>query len=492
MSEVYETVGYDKESLIAFGVFVGIFGALAWHVWDYTVDDAFIVARYARRLLAGEGYNFTDGPATDGVTGPLWLVPALLGEALGGYALVVQKLAGWLGTVLAVGVAFFSLQYTRARAYFLAFCLVQSNLVVWSIAGLETGLATLLATFVFVFATTMARPANIKVSAGAFAASAGLLATLRPESLPFCVLACLLAFRAKDWGTMLRWAAVPVAAALLLATVRLAAFGHPLPLSYFAKSGGVDVGYVVFGLIITTAVVPLIVAAVQAESESSGELRAGLSLLGVWLISVAWAGGDWMPGFRLLVPILPGIGWLLARTFSNVGVSLRVSFGMCLLVSALDAFVQVPRAKEAGERRLQEGAALVRAVESAADEGPVALVDIGLIGYETGLGVLDLGGVTDPRVGKALGAYLAKQIDIGLIESAAPALIVLHSAYPLDIKEGQWPNLFGYPIENWVYTQPWTRANYEPVRVVHYAPGYHYLLLKSSAAAEAKMSASSP
>jgi hypothetical protein len=44
--------------------------------WPYTVDDAFIVARYARRLADGRGYTFNLGPPSDGVTGPLWLLPA--------------------------------------------------------------------------------------------------------------------------------------------------------------------------------------------------------------------------------------------------------------------------------------------------------------------------------------------------------------------------------------------------------------------------------
>ena len=46
-------------------------GALAW---PYTVDDAFIVARYAHNLAAGLGYAMNAHQPSDGVTGPLWLL----------------------------------------------------------------------------------------------------------------------------------------------------------------------------------------------------------------------------------------------------------------------------------------------------------------------------------------------------------------------------------------------------------------------------------
>ena len=66
----------------------------------FTVDDAFIAATYARRLSDGLGYTFRAGPATDGVTGPLWLVPLVAGARLGGSAITIAK---WLGAVASVG-----------------------------------------------------------------------------------------------------------------------------------------------------------------------------------------------------------------------------------------------------------------------------------------------------------------------------------------------------------------------------------------------------
>ncbi len=57
-----------------------VVGAAAW---PYTVDDAYIVARYASRIASGDGYTMNDGHATDGVTGPLGLVPGVIASAAG-------------------------------------------------------------------------------------------------------------------------------------------------------------------------------------------------------------------------------------------------------------------------------------------------------------------------------------------------------------------------------------------------------------------------
>ncbi|MBZ0115678.1 MAG: hypothetical protein K8H88_01695, partial [Sandaracinaceae bacterium] len=57
---------YTCAALAALGVV--IVAALAW---PFTIDDAFVTARYAERLARGQGYTMNDGPPTDGVTGPL-------------------------------------------------------------------------------------------------------------------------------------------------------------------------------------------------------------------------------------------------------------------------------------------------------------------------------------------------------------------------------------------------------------------------------------
>jgi len=51
-------------------------------VWGYTVDDAFIVFRYARNLVEGHGAVFNVGERVEGYSSPLWLSLATAAEAL--------------------------------------------------------------------------------------------------------------------------------------------------------------------------------------------------------------------------------------------------------------------------------------------------------------------------------------------------------------------------------------------------------------------------
>src|ERR1044071_1486389 len=69
---------------------------IALYVWPFAIDDAFIVARYATRIARGASFTFNDGPPTDGVTGPLWLLPLVVGARCGADPLWVAKLVGWL------------------------------------------------------------------------------------------------------------------------------------------------------------------------------------------------------------------------------------------------------------------------------------------------------------------------------------------------------------------------------------------------------------
>ncbi|MCZ7684271.1 MAG: hypothetical protein M5U28_38055 [Sandaracinaceae bacterium] len=87
----------------------------------------------------------SDGPPTDGVTGPLALVPALLGQLILGDAVAGSKAVGLVATVAAV-----VLVVRRARrggsaraAVAAALAFGGSTLAAWAVAGLETGLATL-------------------------------------------------------------------------------------------------------------------------------------------------------------------------------------------------------------------------------------------------------------------------------------------------------------------------------------------------------------
>src|SRR5690242_12771781 len=136
--------GWRAPSSVASGLGLGLAGSL--YAWPFLVDDAFIVVRYAERLAQGAGYGFQAGPPTDGVTGPLWLLPLALAAFLGLPALLAAKLLGLFACAVASLLVLhtaWSGAYGRARAAWLALLLGTAGpLWVWAIGGLETGLAT--------------------------------------------------------------------------------------------------------------------------------------------------------------------------------------------------------------------------------------------------------------------------------------------------------------------------------------------------------------
>ena len=118
-----------------------------------TIDDAFITFRYARNLLAGNGFVFNAGEAVLGTTTPLYtLLMAGLGALLGGVradfpniALVVNALADAATCLLLWQLG---KRLNLARAGFLAgLCwAVAAYSVTFAIGGLETSVYVLLLT----------------------------------------------------------------------------------------------------------------------------------------------------------------------------------------------------------------------------------------------------------------------------------------------------------------------------------------------------------
>ena len=118
-----------------------------------TIDDAFITFRYARNLLAGQGFVFNPGEAVLGTTTPLYtLLMAGLGALFGGVqadfpsiALVVNALADAITCLLLWEIG---KRLHLSRTGYLAGLLwaVAAFSVTFAIGGLETSVYVLLLT----------------------------------------------------------------------------------------------------------------------------------------------------------------------------------------------------------------------------------------------------------------------------------------------------------------------------------------------------------
>jgi arabinofuranosyltransferase len=459
--------------------------ALGGAAWPYTVDDAFVLGRYAKRLVAGAGYTMNDGPPTDGITGPLGVVPAVVGEALLGDPVGASKAVGLAATASAVAVVARAARDRAHAAVTVLLALVGSTPIVWAVGGLETGLATLALTLAMLGA--VGDPRRGALTGGAIAA----LAWLRPELAPVCgLLLVALARRERRAGAVA--ISLALLGALSIVAFRLALFETPLPLSAQAKPPDLAHGaeYVARAWIVQLGLGGPVVVWLGAREGGRAE-RLVLGAVLVHLAALVLAGGDWMPGFRLLAPLLPWYAWLAAGPIAaRLAAGRRAAaLGLlmaCALVPALDSALQLGPILDAGRARDTAGVELADWIGGRARR--VALVDVGWVGFRAPhLEVIDLGGITDPAIGRLPGGHLDKWIDPGTLRARDPDLVVLHSAAPPHVDaRGRLRWLAGYPVEQRVARMAWLEAQWRVARVVRYAPDYHYVVLERAGSSPAR------
>ncbi|MET0385189.1 MAG: hypothetical protein ABW321_04480 [Polyangiales bacterium] len=466
----------------------GAIGMVGLCAWPYTVDDAYIVARYAVRIGRAEGYTFNPGPATDGVTGPAWLLPGLAATWLGVDPVAAAKVCGLACAVAAV------LWCVRERSRraggslagwvtaLIAAC--QPSLGGSGSSGLETG-AAMLAVSVAMSAA-LAHPQPRPYTLGVALAGA---AWLRPELAPLAL--ALLALVSVRRGVLV---ALPAWLLALLGAAGVCAFrasiaGTIVPLSFHAKAGTWRDGwfYSMRALLVMTGLFGCGLAASGAWlGQTRDRWRAGLLL--VHAVSVALAGGDWMPGFRLFVPMFPQYAQLTATGVVRLvqrGRTWRVVAGMGLCfacgVPLVDLATRLPEWRAAGESRDRVGRELAERLRT--ESHRVALVDIGYLGYASGCEVVDLAGITDPEVAALRGGHLDKHVTSAWLRSRRPDTIVLHSsAPPTAAEDGRLLALNGYPVERRVARSEWITREFRVLASYRYAPGYYYVVLRHAAA----------
>lgn len=301
----------------------------------FVADDALISLRYADRLLAGEGLNWTAGAPVEGYSNLLWI---LLDAALGVLGVDLIDGARLLGMASTVGVlwAMGRLHGGGGLPGLLAIWVAGAAFVlcgpvaIWAIGGLEQPLVAFLLAWGVVrwgsiSATTTLREA---ISAGI---PLGLLCLTRPDGALLAglfglTLVILDRGRKRAWRQAVGLGLWPVGLTLAQLIFRLAYYDDWVPNTAHLKASwtsvrfweGVD--YIIAGL---EGCAPLallstlgIYAAICGHRRREAVLLVVVSV--VWLGYVASVGGDIFPAHRHLLPALAcfallsasGIRWL--------------------------------------------------------------------------------------------------------------------------------------------------------------------------------------
>jgi hypothetical protein len=346
----------------------------------------------------------------------------------------------------------------------------------WAVGGLETAAAALLCTLLGLGVLERAAPRARRVGL-----CAGLLAWLRPE-LAFWVAMQLAIVFARERRAGRLALALALAGALSVLGFRWFMFEHLLPLSAHAKPASLanGVGYLLESVQAPGALL-LVAWLGLACWVGTGRERASCAGLVLHGLAVLLAGGDWMQGGRLFVPLIP-IACLVAA--EGLVVSARRQRHWVILLAALatvlvrlgSAWQEASAARVAGHLREQKLPHLLAAISPHA--GRVAALDIGALGYYSERDFLDLGGLVEPRIAYAPGGHVAKHIDPAWLAAMAPGVIVLHSRVAPRVDQAGHVRWFaGYPVERHVLSQPWVLRDYRVTAVVPYADDYFYLVL---------------
>lgn len=431
-------------------------GLFVLHVvfFDYVVDDAFITFRYARNWADGHGIVFNPGERVEGYTNFLWMSVMALVIRIGVEPVAAARCLGIVAGAVLIGLVYFFLR-RRLRKSSLALlgplALAASGpLALWSGAGLETALFSLLA-FSGVAAAT-----DLEGGKRGFALGAILLllaALARPEGVLFFSLCVVVRMLAGSSSLRERAAVVLPGLALFVLPLipyewwRVAYYGDWLPNTFFAKTGG-GIDQVARGRDYLfhflwqcggwAYLLPL--ALFFFYPLRSWEKRI-LAVSAGYLVYVAAVGGDGLPFFRFMVPLLPflvvlsvsAISRIAAGSGGTVDLKRAVLCGV-VLVAPVYPSLTGPEREFVRDDRVRVGTywtAIGKWLEKNSDPGDsIAVTTAGAIPYYSGLPTIDMLGMCDrwiarktmPDMGKGIAGH--EKHDIDYVLSRRPTIVI--------------------------------------------------------------------
>lgn len=473
-----------------------LFALLSAMFGDYQADDAAISWTFADRLASGHGFALNPGDRpVEGFSNPSLVLYLALTHWLSIPVLVASKLLGLATSLLTLCLSFrvmrdhlgCSPRLSAIAVWWIAAC---TPFTFWGIAGLENPLLALLLVAAIDQGARELERADERPWGSALWMFG--VSQTRPEGLGY-VLAFGLAravfarlHRRRAGSTL--WFATALVPFAAVEVARLAYFGLPLPNTFYAKvsevSGlkGLFYGHLdpalryivdwlsIYGLALggAFALVALL------EWREPRRLPSAMWLITAMLLSafgfIFVAGGDFYAASRFLSHAVPVAVMLGARGAQQIVAALRVREARSLvalgaLLSGLHIVSNVPvlLSSVTGisvpfQRIADRGMFFQELARVARIENPSLLdPDLGGTSYRTGLSLIDLGGLGDREVARAMRErrYGPEFLESYVFERQKPTFVHYHEP---------WTSLSG--IEQ---TRGLAR-DYLPIHAVRYRP----------------------
>jgi arabinofuranosyltransferase len=447
------------------------------------VDDPFISMRYAANLVLHGELSFNPGDRVEGYSNFLHVLLLALEYKLRGVPAAAAGMDGAARGVFAATLIEVALLGLLARprpggkdderdgiAWYYAWIFTTASwpFAFWACAGLEAPLEGLAYVAILFVCSKRAFAEGRAWAVGLAAALLIAVVLLRFEgAVPALAVVVALGasfVRAGRTRAAFTLGAPVVAATGLYHVWRLVYFGQLMPNTFIAKAtGGTLQGRLAAGVsycsgwfgLVGGAVALAVVAFALLRAPRIGRrhlewvldrplVTAACVLVAVKLALVTWGGGDWMPGWRMLLPITPIVLFLVARLLVQLvdrGIPWRptglaavalalglVMEGRGALLGLVDrdgipndagGFKKVPRANLVVADLLERG--------FAGNPDEVALGEVGIIPFEAmQVRFLDMFGLVDRDMARQPGHMHARVHAAHLVERAPVAVVFAH------------------------------------------------------------------
>lgn len=388
----------------------------------FIIDDAYITFRYAQNLSNGAGLAFNGNEQVEGYSNFLLVLLLALGLKVGIKAPLLAQVIGMASLLGLLALLFAETERQTGVGWgvLIAPFLLASSVAIsyWAVAGLETLLYTFLLTAAVIVAS---RCLDFVCSPWLLWLILAFLVLCRTEgAAPAGLIGAYYTFKMlpeEKRGTngLFDWfkALLPIIIVIALYHgFRVAWFGSFQSAPAAAKFRG-SIFPLTEGLRYLTTffveyVPSLLVLFVGYSLLQSTSLTFPLLIvLCFQLLIVLYLGGDWMPMYRMFVPLLPllfleaGRGMrLLCRKVEL----LRPIVFLALLVAATRlAFFPVAQYVNITQCKMLDGlfVEVSKHLKKNYPQGTrIVLGDIGRIGYETGFEIYDMKGLVSPWISK--------------------------------------------------------------------------------------------
>jgi arabinofuranosyltransferase len=319
--------------LLLFGTILGQQCQLAIHHRGMTVDDGFIVFRYAENLAAGHGFRwnaagtpvegFSSTLAVVGIGGLIFLgTDPLLASILLNLAGAVAMTAGMLA---ACGLRSWAAPITCLPVLYV---ITDPNFVIHASRGLETALFAGTAVLLILLAGHVVRSAGPRRTGFVRLALASfVLGLCRPEA-PLIIGACFLVAAIVLWrrkeplGEMVPGLGVLLTGAVLYVAWRVWYFGAPLPTPYYVKAN-------------LPAWLGVREAAAFASQYAELLIPAAAASIACWVLLLRRTASSMTPPLEALAVMAIGPPWLLysARILHEMGYAHRFSYPLVAIAA---------------------------------------------------------------------------------------------------------------------------------------------------------------